>query len=37
VAASVEDLIEGDDMGALSLKGLARAMRIWSVRGLAAH
>jgi adenylate cyclase len=37
VAAAVEDLIEADDMGPLTLKGLARPVPIWSVRGLVAR
>ena len=34
VAAAVEDLIDGEEVGALTLKGLARPVRTWSVRGL---
>jgi adenylate cyclase len=34
VAAATEDLIEADDVGALSLKGLARPVPVWNVRGL---
>ena len=34
VAASVEALIEADDLGALTLKGLARPVRAFSVRAL---
>jgi adenylate cyclase len=34
VAAAVEELIEADDVGPLALKGLARPVPIWSVRGL---
>jgi class 3 adenylate cyclase len=34
VAAAVEGLIDADDMGSLTLKGLARPVPIWSVRGL---
>jgi len=34
VAGSVEHLIDAEDKGSLSLKGLARPVRIWSVRGL---
>jgi len=34
VAAAVEGLIDAEDLGALSLKGLARPVPIWSVRGL---
>jgi adenylate cyclase len=36
VAAAVEDLVEADDLGALTLKGLARPVRTWNVRGLVA-
>jgi class 3 adenylate cyclase len=36
VAASVEGLIEAEDIGALSLKGLARPVPIWRLRGLKA-
>jgi adenylate cyclase len=35
VAGGVEDLIEAEDVGPLTLKGLARPVRIWSVHGLA--
>ena len=35
VAAAVESLIEAEDLGPLTLKGLARAVQVWSVRGLA--
>jgi class 3 adenylate cyclase len=34
VAASVESMIEADDIGALALKGLARPVPAWSLRGL---
>ena len=34
VAASVEGMIEADDIGALTLKGLARPVPIWSLHGL---
>jgi adenylate cyclase len=34
VAAIVEDLIEAEDMGPITLKGLARPVPIWSLRGL---
>jgi adenylate cyclase len=34
VAAAAEGLIEADDLGALALKGLARPVPIWSLRGL---
>ena len=34
VAAAVEGLIDAEDMGPLTLKGLARPVPIWSVRGL---
>jgi len=34
VAAAVEELIDAEDLGALTLKGLARPVPIWSVRGL---
>ena len=34
VAAAVEGLIDAEDLGALTLKGLARPVPIWSVRGL---
>jgi len=36
VAASVEDLIDAEEMGPLTLKGLARPVPIWSVRGLTS-
>ena len=36
VAAAVEALIEAEDMGPLTLKGLARPVPIWSVRGLTS-
>ncbi len=35
VAAAVEKLIEAEDMGSLTLKGLARPVPIWSVRALS--
>ena len=31
----MEDLIDAEDVGPLALKGLARPVRIWNVRGLA--
>ncbi|MGH7307672.1 MAG: response regulator [Candidatus Rokuibacteriota bacterium] len=34
VAAAVESMIDADDVGALTLKGLARPVPTWSVRGL---
>jgi class 3 adenylate cyclase len=34
VAAAVEALIDAEDLGTLTLKGLARPVPIWSVRGL---
>ncbi len=34
VAAAVEGMIEAEDVGPLTLKGLARPVPIWSVRGL---
>jgi len=34
VAAAVEDMIEAEDMGPITLKGLARPVPIWSLRGL---
>jgi class 3 adenylate cyclase len=34
VAAAVEALIEAEDLGPLTLKGLARPVQVWSVRGL---
>jgi adenylate cyclase len=34
VAAAVEDMIEAEDVGPLALKGLARPVPVWSVRGL---
>jgi class 3 adenylate cyclase len=34
VVAAVEDMIEADDVGPIALKGLARPVPIWSVRGL---
>jgi adenylate cyclase len=33
-AAAAEDVIEADEMGPVTLKGLARPVPIWSVRGL---
>ena len=33
-AAAVEGMIEAEDVGPLTLKGLARPVPIWSVRGL---
>jgi class 3 adenylate cyclase len=37
VAAAVEDMIDAEDMGPLTLKGLARPVPIWSVRGLTGR
>jgi class 3 adenylate cyclase len=37
VRASIEDLVEADDVGRLALKGLARPVPIWSVRGLTGR
>jgi class 3 adenylate cyclase len=37
VAAAVETMIEADDVGALTLKGLARPIPTWNVRGLKVH
>jgi adenylate cyclase len=34
VAAAVEDLVEADQVGPVTLKGLARPVPVWSVRGL---
>jgi adenylate cyclase len=34
VAGAVEDLVEADDVGPVTLKGLARPVSVWSVRGL---
>jgi class 3 adenylate cyclase len=34
VAATVEGMIDADDVGPIALKGLARPVPIWSVRGL---
>ncbi|HSF01560.1 MAG TPA: adenylate/guanylate cyclase domain-containing protein, partial [Solirubrobacterales bacterium] len=34
VAATVEELIDAEEMGPLALKGLARPVPAWSVRGL---
>src|SRR5438445_7236721 len=34
VAGAVESLIEAEDVGPLTLKGLARPVPVWSVRGL---
>jgi adenylate cyclase len=34
VASAVEDIIEAEEVGPLALKGLARPVRTWSVRGL---
>jgi adenylate cyclase len=36
VAAAVEDMIEAEEVGLLTLKGFARPVPAWSVRGLAA-
>jgi class 3 adenylate cyclase len=36
VAAAVEDLIDAEDVGPITLKGLARPVPIWSVRGLTS-
>jgi len=37
VAAAVEDMIDAEDVGPLPLKGLARPVPIWSVRGLTSR
>jgi adenylate cyclase len=37
VAAAVDDMIDAEEVGPLTLKGLARPVRIVSVRGLAAR
>ena len=37
VAVAVEDMIDAEDVGPLTLKGLARPVPIWSVRGLAGR
>jgi class 3 adenylate cyclase len=34
VASDVEDIIDAEDLGSLTLKGLARPVPIWSLRGL---
>jgi adenylate cyclase len=34
VAGAVEDLVEADDVGRVTLKGLARPVSVWSVRSL---
>ena len=34
VAAAVEGLIDAEDVGAISIKGLSRPVRIWNLRGL---
>jgi class 3 adenylate cyclase/CheY-like chemotaxis protein len=34
VAGAVEDIVEADDVGPVTLKGLARPVPVWSVRGL---
>jgi class 3 adenylate cyclase len=34
VAGAVESMVEADDLGPVTLKGLARPVPIWSVRGL---
>lgn len=34
VAAAVEEMIDAEGVGALTLKGLARPVPTWSVRGL---
>jgi len=36
VAAAVEDLIDAEEVGPLALKGLARPVPVWSVRGLTS-
>jgi class 3 adenylate cyclase len=36
VAAAVEEIVDAEEVGPLALKGLARPVSIWSVRGLAA-
>ena len=33
-AAAVESLVDADDVGSMALKGLARPVPVWSVRGL---
>ena len=37
VASAVEDMIDAEDVGPLTLKGLARPVPIWSVRGLTGR
>jgi class 3 adenylate cyclase len=37
VAAAVESIIEAEDVGPLTLKGLSRPVPIWSVRGLTSR
>ena len=37
VAALVEELIQAEEVGALTLKGLARPVPTWSVAGLPKH
>jgi adenylate cyclase len=37
VAAAVEDMIDAEDVGPITLKGLARPVATWSVRGLKSH
>jgi class 3 adenylate cyclase len=34
VAEAVESLVDADDIGPLGLKGLARPVPVWSLRGL---
>jgi adenylate cyclase len=34
VSGAVENIVEGDDVGPVTLKGLARPVSVWSVRGL---
>jgi adenylate cyclase len=34
VAGAVESMVEADDLGPITLKGLARPVPVWSVRGL---
>jgi class 3 adenylate cyclase len=36
VAAVIESIVDADEVGPLSLKGLARPVSVWSVRGLTA-
>jgi adenylate cyclase len=34
VAGAVESLVDADEVGPVTLKGLARPLPVWSVRGL---